>query len=47
MNPPKKETPPPDEDESFEIELGKNQFAFIYVIGKGGFGKVWKVEFKK
>lgn len=22
-------------------------FKFIYVIGKGGFGRVWKVEMKK
>ena len=25
----------------------KNNFIFHYVIGKGGFGKVWKVEMKK
>jgi len=25
----------------------KNSFKFHYVIGKGGFGKVWKVEKKK
>jgi serine/threonine protein kinase len=25
----------------------KNHFQFQYVIGKGGFGKVWKVEKKK
>jgi protein kinase A len=25
----------------------KNLFKFHFVIGKGGFGKVWKVEFKK
>ena len=27
--------------------LSKSQFQFHYGIGKGGFGKVWKVEFKK
>jgi serine/threonine protein kinase len=27
--------------------LSKNHFQFHYVIGKGGFGKVWKVERKK
>jgi len=25
----------------------KKNFTFHYVIGKGGFGKVWKVELKK
>lgn len=25
----------------------KNHFTFLYVIGIGGFGKVWKVEMKK
>jgi serine/threonine protein kinase len=25
----------------------KSNFIFHYVIGKGGFGKVWKVELKK
>ena len=27
--------------------LSKNQFEFNYVIGKGGFGKVWKVQHKR
>ena len=27
--------------------LNKNSFKFMYVIGKGGFGKVWKVQYKK
>ena len=27
--------------------LSKNQFQFQYAIGRGGFGKVWKVEKKK
>ncbi len=30
-----------------EINFSKNNFDFIYVIGKGGFGKVWKVYYKK
>ena len=25
----------------------KNDFKFLYVIGKGGFGRVWKIESKK
>lgn len=29
------------------IEISKTDFAFDYVIGRGGFGKVWKVEQKK
>ena len=27
--------------------MTKNYFDFKYVVGKGGFGKVWKVTFKK
>ena len=27
--------------------LNRNMFEFITVIGKGGFGKVWKVQYKK
>jgi cell division protein FtsB len=29
------------------VAVTKNHFQFHYVIGKGGFGKVWKVEMKK
>lgn len=29
------------------IAMSKNHFQFHYVIGRGGFGKVWKVERKK
>ena len=29
------------------LELSPNLFEFKYVIGKGGFGKVWKVLLKK
>lgn len=27
--------------------INKNQFNFECVIGRGGFGKVWRVEMKK
>jgi serine/threonine protein kinase len=27
--------------------VSRNNFDFCYVIGKGGFGKVWKVYLKK
>ena len=29
------------------INLSKSLFEFLYVIGRGGFGKVWKVNLKK
>jgi serine/threonine protein kinase len=29
------------------VAINKNHFMFQYVIGRGGFGKVWKVEKKK
>ena len=29
------------------LALTKNNFQYLYCIGKGGFGKVWKVERKK
>jgi serine/threonine protein kinase len=29
------------------ISLGRVNYKFLYVIGKGGFGKVWKVQDKK
>ena len=29
------------------IAISKNHFQFHYVIGRGGFGKVWRVEKKK
>lgn len=29
------------------LAINKNHFQFHYVIGRGGFGKVWKVELRK
>lgn len=29
------------------MAINKNNFLYHYAIGKGGFGKVWKVERKK
>jgi len=29
------------------LEISKTDYTFEYVIGRGGFGKVWKVEHKK
>jgi serine/threonine protein kinase len=34
-------------DKIYENDLNKNMFEFNYIIGKGGFGKVWKVQYKK
>lgn len=28
-------------------KLNRNQFDFMYIVGRGGFGKVWKVVMKK
>ena len=30
-----------------ENDLNRNMFEFLTVIGRGGFGKVWKVQYKK
>ena len=34
-------------DKDSVAQINKNSFQLQYVIGKGGFGKVWKVEKKK
>ena len=34
-------------DDSSSALINKNSFTFHYVIGRGGFGKVWRVEKKK
>ena len=33
--------------ENLSLETNKNHFDWKYVIGRGGFGKVWKVEHRK
>jgi serine/threonine protein kinase len=33
--------------EVVESRVEKALFSYLYIIGKGGFGKVWKVEHKK
>jgi serum/glucocorticoid-regulated kinase 2 len=39
---------PNPEKQTLSIEtISKSQFNFLYVIGIGGFGKVWKVEHKR
>ena len=30
-----------------KFHLYRNLFEFLFVIGKGGFGKVWRVRYKK
>ena len=32
---------------SMSTEITKNDFQSLYVIGRGGFGKVWKIQAKK
>ncbi|MCQ2820720.1 MAG: hypothetical protein MJ252_25945 [archaeon] len=39
-----KENPP---QKKAEEEITRNSFEFIQVIGRGGFGKVWRVFMKK
>ena len=33
--------------EDLRNNLNRNVFKFLYIIGKGGFGKVWKVSLKR
>jgi hypothetical protein len=30
-----------------KLDINRNSFDFLYIVGKGGFGKVWKVFCKK
>lgn len=34
-------------ENTVKAQVSKNTFIYHYIIGKGGFGKVWKVESKK
>ena len=36
-----------NENNYYKTSISKINFNFMYVIGKGGFGKVWKVQYKK
>lgn len=36
-----------DSSSSHSVTISKNNFLFHHVVGKGGFGKVWRVEAKK
>lgn len=35
-----------DKSDTSATLINKNNFVYHYVIGRGGFGKVWKVEKK-
>ena len=35
------------DDKIHETKVSKSSFEYISIIGKGGFGKVWKVYLKK
>lgn len=37
----------PLQSDSCTLAINKNQFQFQFAIGRGGFGKVWRVEKKK
>ena len=34
-------------DQFYETKVSKSSFEYISIIGRGGFGKVWKVIYKK
>jgi hypothetical protein len=36
-----------DHEKAVSTTLSKNSFVYHYIVGKGGFGKVWKVANKK
>ena len=38
---------PPSSPANPKSQISKHNFSFLYVIGKGGFGRVWKVKNKK
>lgn len=42
------ESSPPKDNSTVmnHLVIGRHSLKFLYVIGKGGFGKVWRVEMK-
>ena len=34
-------------DKESTAQMGKSNFVQVYAVGRGGFGKVWRVESKK
>lgn len=34
-------------EDKMKSKVDKNSFKYKYIVGKGGFGKVWKVEHRK
>jgi len=34
-------------DKESTVTMGKANFVQVYAVGRGGFGKVWRVESKK
>ena len=36
-----------DNNQKINSNLTRNDFEFVFIIGKGGFGKVWRVKYKK
>lgn len=35
------------DDAELDGKVGKNHFTYMYIIGRGGFGKVWQVRHRR